>query len=782
MKKDILLIDSHTPKDAWAESYISFNAFTNFLRDKIASGQGIKIEYYKYVLDKILVYPELQGDIPIHDIHRYEDLLELVSTIVFPIMEDENEFFWALGNALTPEVFYGSNAFYNLLNSDSEWYIGDEYIASEESSTLVRGFLYELILQKLYNYSMEQRKEWIHGFINPVSGLYQYYRINIDKRFITLKTRTNLPLMDKYEIEACLAGAEGVKKLEHMLPLKEMIASGFSIITLTNVTARQAIEQISKEVTGINVKNSVAAFNKITRLLQTIAGNQHYRFGLMPIFTINKRAALLYENFPFSIIVKTCVEQGVPKKTFDTFIKSFLKSPALITHFPSSKNKILPEIIQHALNKSNITFYSLAPVYAGTQLVGIFEISTDGAAITYDNHLRDSLRPVVPFIAQLLQFFVDKFKNSINTIIKEQFTNIQPSVEWKFNEVAWHYFRNHMVEKKNAPIETIAFTDVYPLYGAIDIQNSTIERNKALRKDLLVQLNHLRDILQAIEQTGFTEKVKDFMVACDHWLYQLSDFITIEQEFLLDDFLQLEAGPYLDTFRNERPDLIAKKITRYHDAIDEDEGDAYFERRRLESSISVINSAVGQYLDLLKVEMQSSYPCYFEKIRTDGIEYDIYLGQSIAPKTPFKETHLHKTRLIQLQAMAAIARLTHSLLPQLEHELHTTQLVFVHSRPIDISFRNDERRFDVEGAYNIRYHIIKKRIDKVHLKDTAERLVQVGKIAIVYYDEKDIAEYQSYIHKLQERHILLNNMEYFELEDLQGVSGLKALRVGVRLG
>ncbi|MEO6722601.1 MAG: hypothetical protein ABIN67_19680, partial [Ferruginibacter sp.] len=60
-----------------------------------------------------------------------------------------------------------------------------------------------------------------------------------------------------------------------------------------------------------------------------------------------------------------------------------------------------------------------------------------------------------------------------------------------------------------------------------------------------------------------------------------------------------------------------------------------------------------------------------------------------------------------------------------------------------------------------------------------ERLTQVGKIALVYYNEKDAMEYQIYIKQLQETGVLLDDLEHLELEELQGVSGLKALRVGV---
>jgi hypothetical protein len=108
-------------------------------------------------------------------------------------------------------------------------------------------------------------------------------------------------------------------------------------------------------------------------------------------------------------------------------------------------------------------------------------------------------------------------------------------------------------------------------------------------------------------------------------------------------------------------------------------------------------------------------------------------------------------------------------------------LILVHNQPITISFRRDERKFDVEGSYNIRYEIVKKRLDKVHLKDSNERLTQPGKIAIVYSNQKDMPEYEEFIRFLQKKNVLKPEVETLELEELQGVKGLKALRVGINL-
>jgi hypothetical protein len=85
----------------------------------------------------------------------------------------------------------------------------------------------------------------------------------------------------------------------------------------------------------------------------------------------------------------------------------------------------------------------------------------------------------------------------------------------------------------------------------------------------------------------------------------------------------------------------------------------------------------------------------------------------------------------------------------------------------------------VDGAYNIRYEIIKKRIDKVHIRDSEERLTQPGKIAIVYSQHRELLEYLEYIEFLQTEKLLGENIEHYDLEDTQGINGLKAVRVDV---
>jgi hypothetical protein len=84
-------------------------------------------------------------------------------------------------------------------------------------------------------------------------------------------------------------------------------------------------------------------------------------------------------------------------------------------------------------------------------------------------------------------------------------------------------------------------------------------------------------------------------------------------------------------------------------------------------------------------------------------------------------------------------------------------------------------------VYDIRYEIVKKRIDKAVVQGTTERVTQPGQIAIVYSQPGEALEYWAYIEYLQSLGYLTGNVENLELGELQGMQGLRALRVKVDL-
>jgi hypothetical protein len=777
MDREIIYLNRYATKENTIKSFVSFRKFIHFLEEQVSSNSTNQYHFYRFILDKINALPVLEQELENEGIEKCIEIFKLVASIIFPLADEKAMV--ALTSASSPDVFYATHSFYKLFSPVTGKPAPQALIDEAALKEVHKLFQYNLALHKIYGYILPERKEMIHSFFNEATGLYQYFRIDIDTRFVEVNIKKGFQQICDEAVNASLTCSNPLEKIESVISLDHFTASGFSILTITDITEQQAAEQISKEINNIDKDHTEDVIFRITRLLQTILGSSSYRFGIMPFFTVNNRAALLYENFKYGIITALCFNAGIPRKIFNGHMNSYLKNPGLLIYKSSNKQDVLPVPVQDALKQNGLEYYVAEPIFFNNQLVGILEIAATGDVNDLGDWQRSKLKPAIVYISQLLKSLTDKFNTSIDRIVKDKFTNIQSSVQWKFKEAAWHYFRTREIEQKDSSIEDIFFKDVYPLYGAVDIRNSTIERNNALKQDTSYQLNLLLPLLRSMYENGFGKNYLVLAGLCNNWLINIGSAFSAEDEWELNSFLHNNIHPFL-TIHN-LPSKIHEKVNQYFEAIDEEKGKSFLKRRQLENSIRLVNKAIGQYFDLFNEELQVNYPCYFEKFRTDGIEYDIYIGQSISPHIQFLPGHLIQLRIWQIESMAAIIKLIHLLQPQLEHPLQTTQLIYVNGRSIDISFRIDERRFDVEGAYNIRYQIIKKRIDKVHILNTTERLTQPGKIAIVYFNDNDVSVYIEKIVQLQKQNILLDDLEMLSLEDLQGVTGLKALRIGVNV-
>src|SRR5262249_34228793 len=157
---------------------------------------------------------------------------------------------------------------------------------------------------------------------------------------------------------------------------------------------------------------------------------------------------------------------------------------------------------------------------------------------------------------------------------------------------------------------------------------------------------------------------------------------------------------------------------------------------------------ISSYLDAEEELAQSMFPHYFERQRTDGVDHTIYVGGSLVEGGRFDDLYLRNLRLWQLMVTCGIARRTEAAMPRLGVPPPTPHPLLAHHTPLSSRFRCDERRFDVDGAYNVRYEVIKKRIDKAVVRATQERITQPRQLAIVYSHASEAAEYRGYLEYL----------------------------------
>ncbi|MCF0070195.1 GAF domain-containing protein [Dyadobacter sp. CY261] len=777
MKNEVLDVTGMRALPVDLDTALSLMPYVRFLEQRIVEEKTLKSGFYKNILNYFRENQLPEGDIPLEEAKQYSEFFEYVYGTLSAPLASEHKLAWGLSFPLYPFIFYGTDLLFEMLNTKP---LDAQFELQKKPDDYQRDrlhLIYTLILQRLYNFQVPVKIQQYHTWTDINTGLLRYYEVLVNPEFVEVSAKTELPELNFVEIYAHFSEEDGHLQLQKVLPLEMFRFRGFAVITVTDVTARMAVETIKKVQFNRIPGDSPARYHRIIQSLKTLVQNNRIEFDLFPFVRVNGQAVYGYGQAGTGVLFQIWGENRLTPEEFRRQAEGYAAKP----------NSFFSPDIQGEDEKQiswltpfrnlNVRSLALVPLFVEQKLVGVLCMHT-WEDERFDEKKLAWIEMAFTPIAQLLNTYIEEFNMELESIIKEKFTSIQPAVQWKFNEAAWHYLHRR---KKGLPevSENIAFYDVFPLYGAIDIRNSTSERNTAIRADLGHYLDMLDELLNALTPFDRSSLMRELRFHCSKWLQTVKQGeLNSTSENNLNTFLNEEARNYLMHLSQQDP-RTTLLIDEYLGFTHAGQGEVHRNRQELDRSMELINSAVNHYFEDEKETLQESYPCYFEKFRTDGIEYDIYIGQSIAPDKPFSHFHLKNLRLWQLSSMIEVARLTRRLLAEMPKELHTTQLIFVHNHMIDISFRADERKFDVEGAYNIRYQMIKKRIDKVRIKHSEERLTQPDKIALIYLHHRDIEDYLPFIHYLQETNALDPVTEELELEDLQGLSGLRALRLAI---
>ncbi|MGB5275278.1 MAG: GAF domain-containing protein, partial [Flavobacteriaceae bacterium] len=368
-------------------------------------------------------------------------------------------------------------------------------------------------------------------------------------------------------------------------------------------------------------------------------------------------------------------------------------------------------------------------------------------------------------------------ENLIDAVIQNECTSVHGSVYWRFKEEAKQFIKESL--KGGQPsFKEVVFKDVNPLYGQIDIKDSSQARNMGIQRDLMIQLAEIGNVLEAAIRITGLPIYEELVFRINNHIDEIKEVLHTNSEQAIHDFVTGEINPVLKHVKQIDPDLKIL-ILEYESKIDPATHSYYDHRKNYDESVMAINKKLAALMDQKQEQAQAMFPHYFERFKTDGIEHNIYIGKSIVEAKEYSPLYLNNLRLWQLQVMCEMENAHYDLKAKLTVPLDVASLILVYNTSLSIRFRMDEKRFDVDGTYNARYEIIKKRIDKSNIKGTEERLTQTGKMVIVYSQKADEIEYLRYIKFLKSKGFFTGNVEIVELEGLQGVSGLKAIRAEI---
>lgn len=699
----------------------------------------------------------------------------LILGSLFPMSGQEEKRILALSAPFDLQPIYSTPAFKALfLNEDCTIKIPENLDTGKIQYNKML-FIYSRIIDQIFGIKIKQVHPLVFKFRDP-SGFVRHFQIRMDFQFVKVTARGPLPnIHDRSEI--CTNNSPDQYDLENwmkVLPLSLFDFSGFLLLEADDITVTQSVATLNEAVLNQDEISAEEFVEVAEDSVKSLIGNPEIKVGLASLQQVKGKLVFSKNRIAHSHILKMLCDSNceVPYQGIISFL-SAIQKPVMLNELSveNEGNEFMSKVIEMGVKE-----VILYPLKHKGNLVGVLEICSlkDDA---FDPIMLHQLDMLAPSLSLAFSRQAAQLDYKIKSFIRKNFTAIHPVVEWKFDEIALDYALAEE-QDQHPEIPPINFQEVFPLYGAVDVKNSSVERNNAIHDDLLIQLSLAKKILKDASALHYLPLLDRMVEKIEEFEQRTQLLLLSEEETRITEFFQQDLDPTFRHLSQTFPDLVPS-VEEYFQVLDPQMGIVYIHRKAFEQSLKEINQTIGQYLDREEAKIQLMFPHYFEKFKTDGIEYNIYIGQSLVKDRKFDSIYLKNLRLWQLQTLIEIVNLVREKAPSLDRRLETTQLILAHSTPLTISFRLDERKFDVEGAYNIRYEIIKKRIDKALIKGTNERLVQPGKVAIVYSQPKDAKEYLDFIRFFQNKQLLEEEIEQIELEDMQGVHGMKAIRVTV---
>jgi hypothetical protein len=761
-------------KESPFKTLISFHKVIETLEEIALSPIDYRSNYAKAILNEIASKPELREGIEDYNfIVQNEEVISHLLADLFPIALTNNEI-KAVSLPFQNITFNYTARFKKILNDAGRTFDMNIRDFDDHQFYIMNC---SLILNAHYQQKIDFSKP-LFCDIPDEHGIMRHYRILYNADFIEIFPTENMKTLSDEDINLLIDQYDNLALWKEMFPPNSWILKGFVIVSLVDVTVENAVSNLKTYLLKPEIKEKNPTVDAIS-IFQSVFKIPDLKIG----FTIYNEEEDLFERPGFregnmsSFILLDQNEADCKNAlcgcSYEYLIEN--KKPFVIPDVQEFANLPQNQNFGTRLINQNIQSCLLAPIMNNGKLLGIIELASSKVrAINSVN--ANKLEMIMPFLVDtVVRSFMD-MQNQLEAIIQKEYTTIHPSVYWKFKNEARNYFQKFSLSQDYI-LKEIVFKNVFPLYGQIDIKGSSEHRNETVRTDLRNQLNAILAIFDDLNTNANLIIIEQKQFELNELLLEVDLPLKADTEQQIQHYIGQEIHPILHSLEDEKQ--FKNKIKSYFESLDSKIGMFYKARKDFDHTLSVINKKMASVLDAKQWEAQQIYPHYYERFKTDGVEHNLYIGESISPNIPYDKMYLSNLRLWQLQTLCEMELEHHRIKNTLPYELDVTSLILVFSAPISIRFRMDEKRFDVDGSYNARYEVVKKRIDKAKIKGTDKRITEKEKITIVYAQSQEEIEYRKYIKFLQHKNILEPNIEHFEIEDLQGVSGLKAFRVKV---
>jgi len=703
---------------------------------------------------------------------KYKEQIDTILNPLFPSVLGSNEIKFAT-IPFQDVAFKSSQRYKNIIAAAGPDFSLD-IINFDEDQFYIMGC--SIILSTYYGKKVDFRRSYYYN-IPDERGMMKHYRLLYNADFVEIKKTEQAKEITEEDINELLESFEDISVWKEKFPPKSWIFNGFVIASLTDVSLSVSISDFKSNLLRLE-KNGGFENTEFSRIFRSIFDLKDLMIG----FTDYNEESETFERILFKEIPSFILNNKKSQLSKDalcsaSYYKLFKQKEFYCVTDAERYHAMYPEnLLYKKMLDQGMKSAIFASIVSDDKILGVLELVSPNA-----NELNtinaNKLRDIMPFLIDSVVRSKENLDNELELIIQEECTAIHSSVHWKFRQEASRYLHS-INEGSPTFFREIIFEDIYPLYGQTDIKGSSEARNEATKQDLILQLTYIDELLRKLSNQSSLPIFEQMKFAIASFSQEIKENLQVDTERKIMNFISSEIIPLFKHIR-QRNDTHRAWVDEYYKMIDMNTGFVYKFRKDYDESVMQTNKRLAALLDKKQQEAQRMYPHYFERFKTDGVEHNLYIGEAITKEKSFNKIYLKNLKLWQLQVTCEMENSFYRFKDSLPISLDVASMILVFNGSLSLRFRMDEKRFDVDGTYNARYEVVKKRVDKANIKGTEERVTQPGKIAIIYSQKEDEEEYLKYIYFLQNQKMLDEQIEILELEDLQGVTGLKALRVKV---
>src|SRR5919109_1427956 len=359
---------------------LSLSPLIAFWNQAAPSGHPAQAALAKQIQEALRQAAELLE--PIEDLsllEQHQGLVDLLMSAVFPPASWDRDY----SAATIPfhfRSFYATPSFRRLLTAEDGTFEGWMNLDRDLFfyGKLLRAYLY--ILKKFYGIALEFEYPLICTRQDPEIGLDRHFKLNIDGRFLEVRSIGELPpLTDEAKKYLC-ANLTDLRVWMALMPPEHFEFHGFSVIHAVDVTDQEVLSSLKRDLIQ---KESI------------ISDADHYNTS----------------DFAGSIYARSVQEGKL------LIIEDLSTYPAR-------------SAIEDAIIERGVRNMVVAPLYYQGELIGTLDLgSPTPGNLNAINTMK--LGEVLPLFSMAIKRSMEDLNNTVQAIIKEKYTAIHPSVEWR---------------------------------------------------------------------------------------------------------------------------------------------------------------------------------------------------------------------------------------------------------------------------------------------------------------------------------------------------------------